>query len=231
MSAAVEVRTTAPLDAAGARLLTDRIRDTACALHDLLLEAAERKAWAALGYPNWREYATAEFHISKSRAYELLDQAKVVSAMKAAAGGISDMSEITARDTKALKAALPEVTEEIRVRVEAGEEPAEVVRAVVEEKREEIKAPRGATSAYDAVMHVETALPQERAPLPFRKPKVNTAALTRFIAAAVDAARAAETASDDQVKAVQANDTMLDGLRRARDLADRIIRQHTKGAA
>mgnify|MGYP001426116568 CR=1 FL=1 len=41
--------TAAPLTAAEARDLTDRIRGAAVQLHDLLLEAYSRGAWSALG--------------------------------------------------------------------------------------------------------------------------------------------------------------------------------------
>lgn len=61
-----------------ARELTDRIRSTAETLWGLLLEANTRGAWAALGYGSWREYATAEFGMSQSYAYRVLDQAKVI---------------------------------------------------------------------------------------------------------------------------------------------------------
>lgn len=59
---------------------------------------------------------------------------------------------------------------------------------------------------------------------------VNTHRLTVFIAAAIDAAHAAEGVTDEQISTLTANDLMLAGLRKARDLTDRIIRQHSAGA-
>src|SRR5687768_8639037 len=71
------------LDEQGARELTDRIRSTVEALWYLLLESYERRAWSVLGYSSWRAYATTEFEISESRAYQYLDSARVVRAIEA----------------------------------------------------------------------------------------------------------------------------------------------------
>lgn len=71
------------LDADEARTLTEEIRSTVERLHMLLLHAYEGQAWAALGYTSWRAYATAEFALSQSHAYRLLDQARVVREIEA----------------------------------------------------------------------------------------------------------------------------------------------------
>jgi hypothetical protein len=42
----------------------------------LLLDMKEREGWKALGYSNWYECAAAEFKISQSRIYQLLDASK-----------------------------------------------------------------------------------------------------------------------------------------------------------
>lgn len=57
-----------------ARHLTDAIKSSAERLWSLLMEAHDRKAWAALGYTTWRDYAMTEFGMSQSHAYRLLDQ-------------------------------------------------------------------------------------------------------------------------------------------------------------
>lgn len=124
-----------------ARARADRIRSTAESLASLLHEAYELEDWKTLGYASWREYATQELSLSQSRAYQLLDLAKVITAVQAAAGGISTDVEITEAAARDLKPVLPEVAGEIRARVEEGEEPTEAVRAVVEQKRAERKAP------------------------------------------------------------------------------------------
>ncbi|MFD9948153.1 hypothetical protein ACFWYW_19780 [Nonomuraea sp. NPDC059023] len=68
-----------PVDA---RSLTDEIRNTTERLYALLLRAYEGQAWTALGYGSWRDYAMTEFEMSQSRAYQLLDQARVVKAIE-----------------------------------------------------------------------------------------------------------------------------------------------------
>ncbi len=137
MSTAV-LRTTRPLTAGEARDLTDRIRGAAEKLSSLLQEAYDRGAWAALGYSSWREYATTELSITKSQAYRLLDQARVIAAIQDAAGfpPRGENVDLSERDTRALKPVLQEVVEEIRERVVAGEEPAAALKAVVGPRQE-----------------------------------------------------------------------------------------------
>lgn len=72
------------LTADEARALTTEIQQSAERTHALLLRAHEGEAWAALGYDSWRDYATTEFSMSQSRAYQLLDQARVVRAIESA---------------------------------------------------------------------------------------------------------------------------------------------------
>ena len=67
-----------PLTPHEARGLTDRIRQAADHTCTLLLRAHEGLAWKALGYLSWRDYATAEFALSQSRVYQLLNQARVI---------------------------------------------------------------------------------------------------------------------------------------------------------
>ncbi len=114
--------------------LTRRINFSGAALCDLLQEAKEREAWKALGYPSWREYATAELSISQSRAYQLLGQAKVRGAIRAVANSTDvEISEAAARD---IRPVLDEVVDEVRERVEAGESAEDVVPEVVEKHRQ-----------------------------------------------------------------------------------------------
>lgn len=67
-----------------ARTLTNQIQQSAERTYTLLLRAHEGEAWAALGYGSWREYAMTEFNMSQSRAYQLLDQARVVRSIESA---------------------------------------------------------------------------------------------------------------------------------------------------
>ena len=88
-------------DANEARLLTDRIVAQAETLWDLLWESYHRHAWAALGYPSWRAYATAEFGMSESKAYRLLHHAGIVKELKAAGDPAADT--ITEGQTRHLR--------------------------------------------------------------------------------------------------------------------------------
>lgn len=130
-----------------ARDLTDRINRTAGDLCLLLVEAHERQAWRALGYDSWKEYAEHELQISRSYAYRQLDLGRVTLALASAVmvndaspngdTAIPPITEIAAREIKPL---LPEVTEEIRERVAAGESPEQVVPDVVTAAREITRA-------------------------------------------------------------------------------------------
>lgn len=140
-----DVETARFLDNRQARDLTDRINATSGELWTLLKEANERRAWAALGYKNWRDYAVAEFNISQSRAYQLLDQAKVVTIIREAANSTNvEISEAAARD---LKPVVKEVASEIKAKVQAGADPVVTTYEVIEAKRIERREPAEKPSA------------------------------------------------------------------------------------
>lgn len=125
-----------------ARALTAEIRGRANDLWRLLSRAYEIRAWAALKHPTWESYVRAEFDIGRSRSYQLLDQAKVVREIEAAAGVHSvDVSEAVARD---IKPRLSEVTEQVREAVADVPEPERpaVVAEVVRDAREQFIADR-----------------------------------------------------------------------------------------
>jgi hypothetical protein len=121
------------LDTRAAEVLTQRIKTELSNVCLLLAEAHDRQAWAALGYATWEQYVRDEFGYSRSRSYEILDQARVVQALQQAVGSTSipDISPYAARQ---IKAYLPEVVDEIRYRVAAvasSNECAGIVRQVV----------------------------------------------------------------------------------------------------
>lgn len=91
-----------PLTETEARELTEHIRSVADALYVLIARAHAGRAWEPLGYNSFADYVRAEFDISKSRAYQLLDQAKVVAEITAAApdGTQINITEAAARDLK-----------------------------------------------------------------------------------------------------------------------------------
>lgn len=231
----VTVRSTAPLDSTEARALTDRIRAAAENLWSLLLEAYERKAWKVLGHGTWQAYVESEFNMSRRNSYLLLDQGRVIRALEEATGDVKHAAQITQRDAQALKPVLPAVTEEIRTRVEAGEEPAVVVKQVVEQKREERKAHKNTYEAVkdptdkitvQIIKHTEPEEAPKDAPLMYVKRRINTYQLKQLI----DAAFNTSNATDEEIDALQTNDLMLSGLRRARDVLDRIITRHSPDA-
>lgn len=129
-----------PLDEHRARQLTDRIKDAAGQLWQLLAEAHDGRAWAALGYDSFKAYVETEFGMARSRAYQLIDQARVIAAVTAAAGVSTnvDISEWEARD---LKPHLDLVVENVRdATVDTEPElKAEAAQAAIEETREFIR--------------------------------------------------------------------------------------------
>lgn len=136
------------LDENEARNLTDRIRAATESLWGLLLEAHERQAWRALGYGSWRAYATTEFGMGQSRAYQLLDQARVVVAIAEAADSTTvEMSERAAREIKPRLAEVVDIVRDRTARV-AKERVAEVVREVIAEERAKSNAKAETDAAF-----------------------------------------------------------------------------------
>jgi hypothetical protein len=96
-----------------ARRLTDAIRSTGEVLYTLLERAHAGRAWAALGYPRFEDYVRTEFNMSRSRAYQILDQAKVVRALEAAVPHTATVPAITEAAARDLKGVLDQVIREI----------------------------------------------------------------------------------------------------------------------
>lgn len=126
-----------PMDRAEARAMTDRIRTATRRVCVMLYEVHERRAWIPLGYPNWERYVQAEFGISRSRSYELLDQAKVILDLQATAG-IDELPDVSAYVAMQIKPRLSQIREELRrqVREARGEDVLGIVTRLVEEHRQ-----------------------------------------------------------------------------------------------
>ena len=121
-----------------AQELTEHIRATADMMYVLIHRAHAGKAWKALGYDSFKDYVAEEFNISRSRAYQFLDQARVVQEITAAApeGTEVNISEADARD---LKSALDELVPEIKARTAnlgEDEDAGEIIDSLVSEYRE-----------------------------------------------------------------------------------------------
>ncbi|HEY7202074.1 MAG TPA: hypothetical protein VIC57_17775 [Candidatus Dormibacteraeota bacterium] len=123
-----------PLDESGARELTERIKSATREVCMLLYEAHRRRAWLALGYQSWDQYAHGEFALSRTRSYELVDQGRVIRSLQAAAG-ISGLPDVSAYAAEQIKPFLPEVIETVRERT-AGVSEEDGLRIVVEAVRE-----------------------------------------------------------------------------------------------
>lgn len=147
----LEIETT-PLTLAQAESLTKSIRDAAEVIWVLIARAHKGQAWKALGYESWADYVKTEFDMSRSRSYQLLDQAKVIAAIKDATpeGTDINVTESAARELKyVIQEAVPEIKEKT-----AGLEPEEAVR-VTQEILAKYEAARQGTSEEAAAAEEE----------------------------------------------------------------------------
>lgn len=123
-----------------AREITDAIRAAATATYVLLAQAHAGKAHKALGYETWADYVKAEFDLSASRSYQLLDLSKVMNEIEAVVpeGTVVKLTEAQARD---IKRELPKITEQIKEAVDGldGDEATEAVDRIIEDIREQKK--------------------------------------------------------------------------------------------
>lgn len=87
------IPTSPPVDMSGpmgplaAKVITKRIRENFSECLSLIVEAHDRKAWAALGYDSWGAYAVGELDFSRQRGYQLLSFAKTAETLQ----GVSTM--------------------------------------------------------------------------------------------------------------------------------------------
>lgn len=130
-----------PLTTDQARELTDTIRSTSEVLYVLLARAHAGKAYRALGYGTFAEYVQEEFAMSRSRAYQVLDQARVVAAIEAAAPTGADLPAISEAAARDLKSIIGEVVPEIKARTEnlPADAAGEIVEEIVEEYRDKAR--------------------------------------------------------------------------------------------
>lgn len=96
-----------------AQELTEHIRSTSDVLYVLVARAHAGKAHKAMGYSDFGAYVKAEFDISRSRAYQFINQANVIQAIEESTpeGTQFKLSEAAARD---LKNYVEELAPEIR---------------------------------------------------------------------------------------------------------------------
>lgn len=134
-----------PLTEEQARNLTATIRNAVDVVWSLIARAHAGKAWKALGYDTWADYVAEEFDMSRSRSYQLLNQAHVVNEIEAVVpeGTSIDISEAAARD---LKGVLEDVVPQIKEATEGlnPDEASDVLDEIVTQQREKLREEREA---------------------------------------------------------------------------------------
>lgn len=115
-----------------------------------------------VGFKTFEAYCKERWEIGRSRAYELIDQAKVVAAITDAGVDLSAMADIPKRDVRAVKDELPTISAEVKARVDQGEEPAVAAASVIKETAEKAKAEKVAKQAENDAARAAAAdaLPQ-----------------------------------------------------------------------
>ena len=128
-----------PLTTDQAQELTETIRSTSDVLYVLLARAHAGKAWVALGYNSFSDYVGEEFNMSRSRAYQIIDQARVIEAIESAVPDGTDLPTISEAAARDLKSIIGEVVPVIRDRTEglSPQDAGYVVEEVVEQFRAE----------------------------------------------------------------------------------------------
>lgn len=114
--------------------LNAQIRATARGLWQLVAEAYDRKAWQALGYASWKDYAAQELQVGESRAYQLVDTGRVMKVISEAAGS-EDVFEtvlVTARETAKIKPHMSTFKKELRAALKDGMDPAAAVGVAIQ---------------------------------------------------------------------------------------------------
>ncbi|HHT97927.1 MAG TPA: hypothetical protein GXZ90_08560 [Clostridiales bacterium] len=119
--------------------LTKDIQSTTSALYILLKKAHDEKVWIAMGYKSWTNYIENEFEFSRTRSYQLINQANVIEEINEASG-VS--LYITEREARSIKKRLPEITERLEKDVkDAGlsiEDSKEKALDIINEETEEV---------------------------------------------------------------------------------------------
>lgn len=118
-----------------ARMLTTEIQRTSVRLWLLVTEAHDRSAHFALGYDSWDDYVRAEFKMSPSRSYQLVDTGHVMRELAVAGIDVDTMPPPPTRVVARVKDRLPEVRKAARAAHKAGEDPVKVLRDMAREPR------------------------------------------------------------------------------------------------
>ncbi len=120
--------------------ITNAIKSYATATWVLVKRAHDGKAWKSLGYSTWAEYVAAEFDMSTSRSYQLINQAEVIATLEEAAPDGTKLM-LTEAQTRDIKKELPRITEKVKSAT-ADDDPgtaASKINDIVESERQAIK--------------------------------------------------------------------------------------------
>lgn len=113
-----------------------------------LTEIRDSKLYRAT-HKTFEAYCKERWEIGRTRAYDLIDQAKVTDALTSAGVILSPTATndgVSRNDARLIKDS-PEAIASIKSRVDAGEKPAEAIKAVAVEKKAEIDRGREETAA------------------------------------------------------------------------------------
>ncbi len=115
-----------------ARALTEKIRNTAGQLPDLMLQAYEQEAWTSLGYETWTTYVEGEFGMSYSNSWRIVRQGRVQRQLTEVAGS---PVVVSAQEAQQISESDGIVSGEILERVKAGKDDVRtIVRSTVAER-------------------------------------------------------------------------------------------------
>jgi hypothetical protein len=101
-----------------------------------LTEIRDAKLYRAV-HKTFDAYCKDVWNLGRSRAYELIDQAKVASGLASAGVDLSGAPDISSRDAAAIKKDIPAVADEIRHRIRGGEDETKAITEVIAGKRAE----------------------------------------------------------------------------------------------
>jgi hypothetical protein len=115
----VQPRASQPLSRDEARTLTERIRSALGSSSLLIQEAHQRRAWSALGYRSWDDYVRRALGLSRSRSYELLVHASVITSLSEAANSAEPI-RLSPYAAFQIKPNLETTVEQVRASVRPG---------------------------------------------------------------------------------------------------------------
>lgn len=113
-----------------------------------LTEIRDNKLYR-IGFKTFEAYCKDRWEIGRSRAYELIDQAKVVDAVYSGEVILSAVADISKRDVRAIKDDLPAISTEIQARIKSGEEPGTAIATVVKNAAQKVKAEKAASQSIN----------------------------------------------------------------------------------